>query len=491
MKEFKIYQSLLLVTLSVFLISSCSTSSSLPYDDVYYSVKKSDDKKVVQDNILSDDIYKSSTETGDYQSYRKDETAVESTVPVGAGGQGNEIQSSDESASSEDIYYDTDYESRIKRFSNEGSNMDYYDDYYTGGNDCNCNGSNWNVSVGVGAGFGYGGYMGFSYGWPYYGYPYYGYPYYGYGYGGYWGGYNHGYYNGYWDGYYAGGGYGGYYPDYGYGGNYSNTYRPRGSHGGGSSVPRTGSRGSQGNTNPAYREKTVVAGGGSFGSRSNGGSAVSGGKVGSANQTPVRQKPAESVRLKSDVKPNRTDNTQSAKPKIDKPATRQEHTRPVNTQKYRTPQNTRSTVSQKPKYEKPKSYRSLPSQQPRSSKEYVAPKRNTAPNRQQSGTNVRTRKPVNQPKSNYNRSGNSSSNVKRTTPTRSNNSSRKPAMRTTTRSSSPSKSSPSKRYSSPKKSYSSPSRSYSSPSRSSGSSGGSRSTGGSSSSSSRSGGGRR
>ncbi len=495
MKDLRIYQLVLLVSVSVFLISSCSTSSSLPEDDVYYSATKSGSRTAPNGSTLSNEVYESSSSTGDYQSYYKGETSTESQVAVGAGAYGSDYETTDENYSEDDIYYDSDYESRIKRFNNEDSDMGYYDDYYTGGDGCGCSGgSNWSMSFGIGMGYGWG--MGYGYGWPYYGYPYYGYPYYGYG-GGYWGGYNNGYWNGYWDGYYGYPYGGGYYPEYGYG--YTSYYGPRGGgSGGGTNVPRTGSRGTSGSVNPTYDDKTIVAGsGGTLSSRSDG-ALVAGGTIGSSNQNQGKSRPAESVRVKPETLSSKSVVDNSTAQRIEKPRSQgQVQGQRAKTETYRKPeQSNRAKTSQKPPYEKPQSYRKLPSQQARSSKEYVAPKRSTTSTTAKStSTNTRTntRRTVNAPNSNYNRSTtNSRSNVKSiSSPTRQTNTR---TTTSTTRKTTPSKSksSTSKRsYSSPSKSYSSPSRSYSSPSRSSSSGSSSRSSGGGSSSRSSGGGGRR
>lgn len=474
MKTIKKFSLAVISLIWVFVLSSCSTTSSLPYDDVYYTPGDISNNQTA--TALSEEVYTSSSSTGDYQSYYKGETSEVEQVPVGDVSEGEYY--SEDTDSNEDIYYDTDYESRIKRFNNEGSSLGYYDDYYTNDYGCNCGGSsNYTVSLGFGVGWGYPYY---SYGYPYYGYgyPYYGwgYPYYGYGYpyygwgGSYWNGYNNGYWNGYWDGYYGGGYGGGYYDGY-YG--YSSSYGPRGSRTGGTSVPRTGSRGSTDRENPSYREKTIVAGGGSIGSSRTGGGTVSSGSQAQ------KSRPAESVRVKQENQKNKS-------------TVQGKEFSKTQTERYRKPTGSSKTeVRQKPKYDKPQSYRTLPSQKPRSENKYVAPKRNSqTSNSSKSNVRTNTRKPVNQPTRNYNRSTKTRSSGTKsvTTPTRT----RTATPKRSTSSSSPSKSysRPSRSYSSPSRSSSSPSRSYSSPSRSSSSP--SRSSGSSSSSSrSSSGGGRR
>ncbi len=460
--------------ITLFVISSCSTTSSLPYDDVYYSSK--DDVGRIPTNTLSEDVYKSSSSTGDYQSYYKGNESGESQVAVGSGAQGSQ-QYSGEGSSSDDIYYDSDYESRIKRFNNEGSSLGYYDDYYTDGNGygCGSSNSNWSFNVGIGAGYGWGWSMGYGYGWPSYGWGYpsygWGYPYYG---GSYWAGYNNGYWNGYWDGYYGYPGYGGgYYPDYGYG--YGSTYRPRNGRGGGSNVPGTGERGSSGITNPSFRDKTVVAGGGNFSRGGDVGMGSGGGSIGGGNQGNTKTRPAESIRVKPITSDNKQNVSARTNPANGKPMIKKDVGSKTNTDtRYRKPvQSSKSDLKAKPRYEKPKSYRTLPAQQPRSGKEYVAPKRNSQAKRQPSNKAVRNnmRKPLNQPRTNYNRGSNSRSKTNSSVKPSSNNRSRS----TTTRSrgsSTKSYSKPSRSYSSPSRSSGSSSRSYSSPSRSSGSSGG-------------------
>ena len=443
-------------------LGACSSTVNLPNDDVYYSSKSSNPTQYNWND------FQKSAQNSSYNNTSKDYDAeeaygYETEVPVGAGA--DLISEGNQSDEYEfvDEYYDTDYASRISRFNDNGQSNDYYDDSYSscGG----CGGSNFSLSLGMGMGYG----MSMGYGWPYYGYGY-GYPYYGWGYPYYGGGYGAGYNNGYWDGYYAGGGYygggygGGYY-DYGY----SSTYGPRGRGAGGSTIPRSGSRASGSafpgsptdNENIASKNNVINSG---ATSRANHVAEGSSGRVSPTRTTGTtlvasnNMDKAESNRLSTPRQ-----NTQNKPSK-----TTRRYTKPTTT----------STVQKKPvqRYQKPKSYESLPSRQPRSSKEYVRPTNSSnksnasrsAPNRNNTNTYNRSVK-QNSTRSNYSPRSTKSTSTK--------------SSSTRTRSTSSPKS-----YSSPSRSTSSPSRStYSSPSRSSSSSGRSSSSG----SSSRSSGGRK
>lgn len=483
------FRLLLLVLIAGFLYS-CSSTSSLPSDDIYYSSKNTktpgtynyDDYKNSAENLGQNNVSaQQNTETdqvsgGYYSEYTENADAATEV----SGGDSDDYEFIDE-------YYDSDYAARIKRFNGDGVSNDYYSSEYTD-DYCNCgSGSNVSFSFGIGAGYGWS--MGYSYGWPYYwDYPYYswgyypywrypwGYPYYG---GSYWAGYNNGYWNGYWDGYYNGGGYypGGYYPEYG------NTiaYRPRGRGAGGGTIPRSrGGRSSDvgSKTGSTGNNETVVARGG-----------VS--PRGDATERKYRTTSNDvsdgtSIRPRSEVTSNNStgnSNVGRTTREYSKPSTDAQENRNVNRGDYQKP--SQSTDRNTPKYNKPKSYESLPSRQPRSSKEYVRPSTNNTTNVRSGNTSNNTNRRSYNP---------STGNNTRTSVKQNNTNTNRTAKSYTT----PSRSNTSKSYSAP--SRSSNTRSYSSPSRSSssysGGSSGTRSSGSSSrssssSSSSRSGGGRR
>ncbi len=481
-----------LAFLAAILLSSCGTTGYTPRDDVYYSP---DDQIAPQRTTV---VVKQTKPT--------DGTVYEGDVESQAEGSYENLTakpSGDTVYLDDDAYYNIDYASRLRKFSDDNDDDNYFDD---GGCTSYSSGSNVSLSFGFGTGFGWGypyygwGYPSYGWGYPSYGW---GYPYYGWG-GSYWSGYNTGYWNGYWDGYYGGGYYPGYpgypyYPDYGY----RNTvqYGPRGggfgNRGGltdGSDVPGSG-RGSYGNSSPGYRgdrNGNLTASTGKTKARSAG---ISSSAVNS------RQRPKGSVRVNKQNKPQGRTNVQKrqtvhpkqARPqkavtgRYTKPAATKQHvnSRPVKkstlnsgTKHYTKPSSKTYVRRQNrtaPRYSKPKAYRSLPSQQPRSSKEYVRPTSKS------SQRNYNSRSTVTTPR-------------RETISNKTRNSSR-PTMqrRTTTRSSNVR----TKSYSSPTRSrhYSAP-KTYSAPKRSSGYSGGSsrsysgssssRSSGSTSSSSSRS-----
>lgn len=425
MKALKKYTIWSIAAMLAFSVTSCSSYSDIPSADVYYSKKTSNSGEYNWEDFQKSAQSHNTVPTGnssgdefDYNSNYQTDVAEQSDYEY------------------IDEYYDSDYDSRIKRFNDGSSDRDYYDDYYTSGSGCGC-GSNSNFSMSFGFGMGYGyGYPYYGYGYPYYGY---GYPYYGSSYwAGYYNGYNNGYYNGYNNGYYGGGYYpgygGGYYPDYG--ASYV-AYGPRGSKSGGTTVPKSRGGSTAGGPDEDNKSGGVVAGRGI----SNQGAAetvASTSTISARRTAPTDQRPESSVRVRED--------------QLSKPATLQQ-TEARGQEKMKKPE-TKTTQQLAPRYEKPKSYQSLPSRQPRSSKEYVRPSSTpTVTNRATAKTPyTQTRKP-------------SSTNV-RGTNTRSVTS----GTRSNTYQPSKSYSSPSRSSSTPSKSYSSPSRnsgSYSSPSRSS------------------------
>ncbi len=435
-------------------ITSCSSVGDLPKDDVYYSRNMESSGEYNWDDFQKNsETYGSKTITSnvegsdsyDYNTSYQDDVAIGETS-------GEDYEYIDE-------YYDGSYESRLERFGSNGSNTNfgYYDDYYTGYNNCySCN-SGPTISFGFGMGMGYGYGMSYGYGWPYYSYypswyypyyyPSYYYPYYGYN--SYWSGYNAGYNAGYWNGYYGYPYGGGYYNDYGYGS--AVAYGPRNSRVGGTNIPRNRNSGSGGSG--VSSQKSEVVSGGAINPIARDGSIIArdGSTVASRDgqATNNRDVSGNTVRIgkpDSDVTYRRDANTQSVvKSRSGTPASRQ-------------PEKV---------YQKPKSYQNLSTQQSKSRSEYVRPTNKTKPGtaNQSRTTNVRpnptTPRDINTSGSNRN------------------NNIYQPSKN---RSSSYERSTQSKSYSSPSRTNTSP-RSYSSPSTTRSSGGGAKSSVGSSRSS--------
>jgi hypothetical protein len=166
--------------LAALFLSSCATTGYTPDDDVYYS--PGDQTQPVRANTITKEsrpasgtVYEGSVEPAQANSSYENLTA-EST--------GDTVYLDD------DAYYDIDYASRLRKFSDDYNDDQYFDD----GGTAYCSSPDVSVSFGFGFGMGYGwGYP--SFGW---GYRYFGYPYYGWG-GSYWQWYNNGYWDGYWD----------------------------------------------------------------------------------------------------------------------------------------------------------------------------------------------------------------------------------------------------------------------------------------------------
>lgn len=455
-------------------LGACSSTSNLPNDDLYYSSSKAQTP-----SQYNWDDFQKNAQNQSGTNVKRDEAV--SYVTEYSDDAGSGIVTEDGSTEYEfiDEYYDSDYASRISRFNGEGTSNDYYDESYT--NCGGCSSPNMSFSFGSGMGMGYGWSMGYNYGWPYYdyGWPYYswGYPYYRWGYpyyGSYWSGYNNGYWNGYWDGYYNGGGYygGGYYSDYAYGN--TTAYGPRGRGAGGSTIPRSGNERSGIGSNPTPNrivdDENIV-------SRS-GGHVVTGGTTSKSYTAPrsgsspgsvnPKSRPESSIRVAEEAK------KQPEAARLQKPEQAKQSNPAKATERYQKSSTTNVTLQrQTPKYQKPKAYESLPSRQPRSSKEYVKPT-NTSTKSSATKSNTST----------FNRSTKQTNSQRNYTTPRTNSSA--PSTKTVkTRTTSTPKS-----YSAPSRSSSSsgtkstPSRSYSAPSRSSSS--GTTSSSSSSSSSSRS-----
>ncbi len=265
------------VILSFVFITACSTTKSVPQDDVYYSTTPHNNvtAKVTTANVVSSSVTKQQkTKQADNVGYRQGKVE-------------NISQSSGQTTSSDK--YDVNYSAQLKRFhQSNDTTLNDKDNHYTDqaaqdssrqsntttivapsfsynlGFDSPYFGSSWSF----GFGYNYGWNIGLGYGWGFpsygWGFPSYGwglssyawgYPGYGWGYPGYgWGG---GYYDlgyagwggGYYSPYYSGWGvgyYSPYYPGFSDNGRRGGIYRPRINRGGGSSVPRSGTSGGSG-----------------------------------------------------------------------------------------------------------------------------------------------------------------------------------------------------------------------------------------------------
>ncbi len=398
MKKIK-YILLSAVTLSFFLITACSSTKSIPQDDVYYSTTP---HTTITTQVATTQQQK--TEQAGNAKYQQG--TVENISQSTSGDQ-----------------YDVDYSARLKRFhqSNDTS-LDYYDNYYADNNAQDSSKQTTttttvitspSVSLNLGFGspyfgsswsFGFGSYgwgIGFGYGWgypyyggyypPYYGYypPYYGYypPYYGY-YPPYYPGWGGGYYPPYYPGY----------PDYGY---RAGIYQPRVNRGGGSSLPRG-----------------TVAGGSGVYTHSGNKSASKNSNVSgtvSRKRVPVNPEGRDGKMIKPDGNNSRPAGSMRynaaldrAQHKLTKPAEKAarsnlqgnrssqfgiSESRNRVAESYRKPPVfQREAAMPKPRFQKPKQYQSLESRSTRSSKEfYRAPVRSSHPEYRNSG--VRTVRP--------------------------------------------------------------------------------------------------
>ena len=469
----------------VTMLTACSSYNNVPGDDVYYSSKS----RPVEANTPSATAVASEATPASSDGQFDYSTQYESNVAASSDNTRNQTDEGDYEFV--DSNYESDYAARIRRFNGSGQSDDYYDEQYTS-NCGGCGNYNSSFSMGVGVGMGMGYSMSYGYGWPsysYWGYPYsgWGYPYYGWGYphygwgypyygGGYWAGYNQGYWNGYYDGYYGGGygGYygGGYYPEYGNDVHYGS----RGRGVGGTTIPGRGGRRSGDAVNPGSRKspETVVAGSGALLTpRTN---TVDAG-TGSSNVA-TRNRDQES--------------TQSTRPgtRQTRETAVQDKTRairkPVSVE--RKAPNTQDTRSSQEKYRKPKSYESLPSRQPRSSKEFVrtAPAPTQTRENNRSATNTReTVQPRNNSQTGTNTRESATFNRSRPakTYTQPSTSGTQRSNNNSVRSSGSTTETPSKSYTSPTRSQGTSSKSYSAPSTPSRSSGNSSSSGSSSRSS--------
>ena len=401
--KYNLYNLAVILITSV-LFSSCASTNNLANDDVYYVPGE------VQNNHVHVTVKNTKPEKG---------TVYEGTVTNG-GEVDPYANLTDEGQDTvyldEDAYYNIDYAARLRKFSDDNYSDDYFDD---GGGVVYTSSPDVNINFGMGFGFGmpyygYGmsfawgyPYYGFGWGFPYYGYPYYGYPYFGYpyyGYGGsYWAGYNHGY----WDGFYGypynpgcGCGYPyygyPYYPDYGY---YPAHYGPRGSRGsrgrtGGGSIPYSGSRNEMASVSPGGYGSNGAGSTGRY-RAANSGKSISGntvtGRPSGGRRVAVNSKRIPQNKAVVQKKQNGVTNAKKSQPSRYRKADGQhkvnKNTALRSKSSLKKPGNNTIRANRSrsygkgvagnarmaPRYSKPKAYRTLPSQQPRSSREYVRP----------------------------------------------------------------------------------------------------------------------
>ena len=382
------------VLLIVAFLSSCSSVSNMPNDEVYYT------KKAKNPSEYNWEDFQKNAETYSKGNVNVDNKGSQKEGEVSGGDIATTVDANDTDGDYQyiDEYYDggEDYSSRIKHFSddNTSNGFGYYDGYYGGGGGYGYGSSmsNWSMGIGIGFGYGYPGYsMGYGYGWPSYGYG-----------GSYWAGYNAGYMNGYWNGYYGYpyygcgycgyGGYGGYYGGGYYGGYYggnpdyigtpSVVYGPRGGTTGGTTIPHsrgegpsgrpgdnTGKSGSAGSS----RGTVVAAPVTTANTNSTGRSIETGDKTTERLAKPASGSVATTA-PKSEYYRTRAVTENIARDKMSKPQTRQQSAQQTVPQKrYEKPVTKQRAGLPEPKYEKPKSYQSLPSRKPQSSQEYVRP----------------------------------------------------------------------------------------------------------------------
>lgn len=382
----------------VLLLAGCSTTSVV-YDDIYYSrrdSKATDNKSIASASEALQPSTSSNNLQYDYQNYYQDNVSANAQM------QAEPVYSTTETViepdgttySTTETYYNSEYAMRMRRFgTGASSSFGYYDSFNTG---CfGCYGNYFSMSYSP---FGWGWGSGFGYGWPSYSYsPYWGYydpffydPWYSWGgywpssyrwgYGGYWSGYRHGYYNGFWDGYYYGGGYVGRPTDTRPG----ILYGHRGTYGGGSTIasgsPRGGSSGN-----------TVNAVGSARGSRTseiteNPAKTTSVSERGSTSNSRERQ-PGEAMQpVNRAERPTASERNAAQDAGVrERPVQSGQATRPSAQERIGEYRERYDRPSAQPRYERPKSYTSPSARQPKSSNEYVRPQ--AEPNRSNSGTN--------------------------------------------------------------------------------------------------------
>ncbi len=425
------------VILSFIFITACSTTQSVPQDDVYYSTTPHANVtvKATTANTASSVTKQQKAEPAGNAGYRQGKVE-------------NISQSSGKSTSGDK--YDVNYSAQLKRFhQSSDTSIDYYDNYYTGkaaqdssqqsktiiitsspnvslnlGFDSPNFGTSW--SFGFGSSYGGWGFPSYGWGGGYYGWGYpsfgwgggyygWGYPSYGWGFPSYgWGGsyYNWGYPSFGWGGDYYGWGYpgyawgGGYYPSYYSGypdrGYRNGTYQPRINRGGSSSIPR-GTTGSSG----IYKNR------GAKSSAHNAGvsNAISrkrvpinpegrNGKMIKPNGNNSR--PSGSMRYNSALTKRRSEEMRT-QDKLNKPNGSAVRRGPVGNRSsrfgisesrnravegyHKPPAFRREENMPKPRFQKPKQYQSLESRSTRSSKEfYRAPARPSNPEYRRSST---------------------------------------------------------------------------------------------------------
>ena len=147
------------VLFAAFVIAGCGSNKKMAYDDTYYSPYN---RAKANSNTVTPSVNNSSTY--DYQAYYSDSKNYQPNVDPVYQTTETVTDTNGVVYTTTETYYDADFAARIKRFgTGASSTMDYYDDYYTGGN----NGGNTYVYVGDAWNWGF---------YPYYSHYYY--PYY-------------------------------------------------------------------------------------------------------------------------------------------------------------------------------------------------------------------------------------------------------------------------------------------------------------------------
>lgn len=406
----------LILFVAIIMVSCSSTyQSTLPQDDIYYSgsgkVSGQDEALTVKSNTetyTSREVYQSS-DYGEDESFSKYESEYDND-----GYYEDEYYEEDFEM---DDYYDYSYASRIKRFHGSGSDLGYYDNYYTNVYFYNYDPYAYGSSIYMGYNYWYPNYyyrpslyFGYSWGWggigwgypysPYYNdycWPYYcgwgGYPYYG----SYWAGYWNGYYDGYYDRYY--------YNSYDYNSNY---YGQRGTRG----LNTNGTGGGSGTKTFGEKYEDAVSAGRIYTARNDqSGSNTISGKSGTAervNTTRTTKEPNQSTAARTNTsgevtrartnytgkQPAGNNETPAARitpatknpatatakrEKLSKPAGTSESKENVNARRYDPNSKSRFTSREsynerKKTYTKPQTYQKPDYRNARSSQEYTAPR---------------------------------------------------------------------------------------------------------------------
>ena len=110
----------------------CSSNKKMAYDDTYYSPYNHGGRHHTNGSSTSGI---SSNATYDYQAYYSDSKNYQPNVEPVYQTTETVTDTNGVVYTTTETYYDEDFAARVKRFgTGASSTMDYYDDYYTGGN---------------------------------------------------------------------------------------------------------------------------------------------------------------------------------------------------------------------------------------------------------------------------------------------------------------------------------------------------------------------